>query len=61
MLAMMTDSSDVEPLDSQPIGCSINPSFCRTSLITPDVPLNIHRHMMPMMNPETAHGKEITP
>ena len=48
-------------LASHPTGWLIKCILMSRSLITPEVPLNIQRHMMPIINPETAHGKKISP
>ena len=48
-------------LERNPYGSERIPTFMRISFIKPEVPLNIQRHIIPMIKPETAHGKKMTP
>ena len=61
ILATIQDNKAVFLSANHPIGSLIIPIRLRISLITPDVPLNIHRHIIPMTNPETAQGKNTKP
>ena len=61
MLVMTQQSMAVFLPASHPTGSPIRPMRISISLNTPEVPLNIHRHIKAMTKPETAHGKNTRP